>query len=69
MQDRSVAIRLRLASVLLLLVGGCQPYRLDSYSTRAVYFDPGRFRTTAECLTAAALAGLPLDLCTMEARS
>jgi hypothetical protein len=33
------------------------------YSLHGVYFSPGQFSSTADCLTAASLQGLPLELC------
>jgi hypothetical protein len=33
------------------------------YSLRAVYFNPKQFHSAADCLTAASMLGLPLDLC------
>jgi hypothetical protein len=30
---------------------------------RAIYFDPHRYSSTADCLTAAYAVHLPLDLC------
>jgi len=34
-----------------------------SYSLKGIYFNPKQFSSTADCLTAASAAGLPLDLC------
>lgn len=34
-----------------------------TYSLRGVYFSPKQFGSAADCLTAASLHGLPLDLC------
>jgi hypothetical protein len=34
-----------------------------SYSIEAVYFNAKRYRSTADCLTAAHAAALPLELC------
>ena len=33
------------------------------YSLQAVYFDRNRFKSVADCLTAASAGHLPLDLC------
>jgi hypothetical protein len=40
-----------------------RPCRRSHYVIHAIYFNAKRYRTTADCLTAAYSAGLPLDLC------
>jgi hypothetical protein len=36
---------------------------VPSYQLHAVYFQRDRYKSTADCLTAASSQGLPLDLC------
>lgn len=40
-----------------------QSQALTSYSLQGVYFNPKQFDSVADCMTAASLNGLPLDLC------
>jgi hypothetical protein len=42
---------------------GTQKERARAYSLRAIYFNRDRYRTAADCLTAAYTQQLPLDLC------
>jgi hypothetical protein len=37
--------------------------KLRSYQLRPVYFSRDRFKSTADCMTAAYSQGLPVDLC------
>jgi hypothetical protein len=37
--------------------------RPRAFQLRATYFQPKQFASTADCLTAAHLQGLPLELC------
>ncbi|MBV8187669.1 MAG: hypothetical protein JO339_10550 [Alphaproteobacteria bacterium] len=41
--------------------GACAAAR--SYSMQAIYFNPRRYNSQADCLTAAYAAHLPLDMC------
>jgi hypothetical protein len=41
--------------------GACAAAR--AYSMQAIYFDPRRYSSQADCLTAAYGANLPLDMC------
>jgi hypothetical protein len=40
-----------------------RPCARSHYVIQAIYFNAKRYRTTADCLTAAYTVGLPLDLC------
>ena len=42
---------------------GTQEERARAYSLRAIYFNRDRYRTEADCLTAAYTQQLPLELC------
>ena len=42
---------------------GTQQERARAYSLRAIYFNRDRYKTEADCLTAAYTQKLPLDLC------
>jgi hypothetical protein len=37
--------------------------KVPSFQLHAVYFPRDRYKSTADCLTAASSQGLPLDLC------
>ena len=40
-----------------------RPCARSHYVIQAIYFNAKRYRSTADCLTAAYTVGLPLDLC------